>query len=73
VTVSGYEQGLEAGKMAHGILSEGRSPGSYPIKPTVKGQPVVSLARARKLEISLHSDVLLNSKVMTHFAWEEQP
>jgi hypothetical protein len=47
VIVSGYEQGLAAGKIARGILVEGRSPASYAIAPTVKGEPVVSLARAR--------------------------
>lgn len=46
VTVSGYEQGFAAGKVARGILVEGRSPASYAMAPTVKGEPVVSLARA---------------------------
>jgi ABC-type uncharacterized transport system substrate-binding protein len=52
VTVSGYEQGLAAGKIARGILVEGRSPASYAMQPTVKGEAVVSLARARKLGLS---------------------
>jgi ABC-type uncharacterized transport system substrate-binding protein len=70
VTVSGYEQGLSAGNMARGILAERRRPDSYPIQPTVKGQPVVSLARARKLGIMLDSDILLNAEIITTFGWE---
>ncbi len=73
VTVSGYEQGLAAGKIARGILVEGRSPSSYPMKPTVKGEPVISLARAKKLGIKLDSDLLLTSEIMTTFEWEKYP
>jgi ABC-type uncharacterized transport system substrate-binding protein len=71
VTVSGYEQGLEAGQIARGILVEGKSPSSYPMEPSVKGEPVVSLARARKLGIHLKSSTLLSVKVVKKFAWEE--
>ncbi len=70
VSVSGYEQGLAAGRLAKAILSEGRSPSSLPIEATEKGEPWVSLARARKLGINLNSSVLLTSKVATEFAWE---
>ncbi|NLW56948.1 MAG: hypothetical protein GX050_10130 [Firmicutes bacterium] len=70
VSVSGYEQGIAAGRLAKSILSEGRSPSSLPIKATEKGEPWVSLARARKLGIKLSSSVLLTSKVATEFAWE---
>ena len=69
VTVSGYEQGLAAGKIARGILVEGRGPSNYPMKPTVKGEPVISLARARKLGITLRSDLLLSSEIITTFEW----
>ncbi|MBW2065852.1 MAG: hypothetical protein JRJ03_13110 [Deltaproteobacteria bacterium] len=72
VTVSGYEQGLAAGKIARGILAEGRSPPSYVMKPTVKGEPVVSLARARKLGIRIPSSILLAVQVVTRFAWEQE-
>ncbi|MCF8108854.1 MAG: hypothetical protein K9J81_07665 [Desulfohalobiaceae bacterium] len=70
VYVSGYEQGLAAGRMARGILAEGRSPSSYPIRPTVKGQPVISLARAWDLGIKIESTLLLTSKLVTEYAWE---
>ncbi|MGE3538060.1 MAG: ABC transporter substrate-binding protein [Candidatus Tectimicrobiota bacterium] len=70
VTVSGYEQGLAAGKIAYGILAEGRSPASYPMAPTVKGAPVISLARAKKLGIPLSTGVLLTAKIFEKFAWE---
>jgi ABC-type uncharacterized transport system substrate-binding protein len=70
VTVSGYEQGLAAGNIARGILVEGRSPASYPMEPTVKGEPVVSLARAKLLGIKIKSNILLTAKVMEEFEWE---
>jgi ABC-type uncharacterized transport system substrate-binding protein len=71
VTVSGYEQGLAAGRIARGILVEGRSPSSFAMEPTVKGQPMVSLARARKLGIQVKSSVLLTAQVVERFDWEE--
>jgi ABC-type uncharacterized transport system substrate-binding protein len=71
VTVSGYEQGLAAGKIARGILVEGKSPSSYPMEPTVKGQPVVSLARANKLGIKIPSTILLTAEVVGEFEWEK--
>lgn len=71
VSVSGYEQGLTAGKIARTILLDGQSPSSIPIKPTVKGQPFISLARARKLGLKINSTTLLNSQVITKFDWEK--
>jgi ABC-type uncharacterized transport system substrate-binding protein len=71
VTVSGYEQGLAAGKMARGILAEGRSPSSYAMEPTVKGEPMISLARAKKLGIPIRTNILLTAKVFTKFDWEQ--
>lgn len=64
VTVDGYEQGLAAGEIARGILVDGRSPASYPMEPTVKGKPVINLARAKKLGLKLDSDVLLSAQVI---------
>ena len=71
VTVSGYEQGLAAGKIAKGILLEGKSPSSYPMVPTVKGEPVISLARAKKLGLKVKSDILLTAEVLEKFEWEQ--
>lgn len=71
VAVSGYEQGLAAGKIARGILVEGKSPSGYPMEPTVKGEPVVSLARAKKLGIQIKSDILLTAEVVEEFEWEK--
>jgi len=71
VTVSGYEQGLAAGKMARGILVENRSPASFAMEQTVKGAPYVSLARAKKLNLDIDSDVLLTAKVIEKFKWDE--
>lgn len=70
VTVSGYEQGLAAGKMARGILAEGRSPASYAMEPTVKGEPIVSLARAKKLGLPVKTSILLTARVIEKFDWE---
>ena len=71
VTVSGYEQGLAAGKIAKGILVEGKSPSSYPMVPTLKGELVISLARAQKLGLKVESDVLLTAQVIETFEWEK--
>lgn len=71
VTVSGYEQGLSAGKIARGILIEGISPSNYSFEPTVKGEPVISLARANKLDISIKSSILLTAEIVEKFAWDE--
>ena len=72
VNVSGYEQGLAAGKMARGILAEGRSPSSYPMEPTIKGQPFINLERAKKLGIGIKSKLLLTAKVVQKFEWENK-
>jgi ABC-type uncharacterized transport system substrate-binding protein len=69
VTVSGYEQGLAAGKIARGILVEGRSPASYAMEPTLKGEPMISLARARKLGIPIKTSTLLTARVVEKFDW----
>lgn len=71
VTVSGYEQGLAAGKIANAILTEGKTPSEFPMVPTVKGKPVVSLARAKKLGIPIQSDILLTAEIIKDFKWEQ--
>lgn len=71
VTVSGYNQGLAAGQIARGILTEGRSPSSYPFKPSLMGEPVISLARAKKMGINIDSGLLLSARVVNSFGWEE--
>jgi hypothetical protein len=40
VTVSGYEQGLAAGKIARGILVEGKKPSDFPFEPTTKDNSI---------------------------------
>jgi ABC-type uncharacterized transport system substrate-binding protein len=72
VTVSGYEQGLAAGRIARGILVEGRSPASFAMEPTVKGEPMISLARARKLGIQIKTSVLLTARVVERFDWDTE-
>ncbi|WP_319560610.1 ABC transporter substrate binding protein [Marispirochaeta sp.] len=71
VTVSGYEQGIVAGRKAREILLGNRSPEDIPINATLKGEPVISLARARSLGISLRSDLLLSSEIFTDYAWND--
>lgn len=70
VSVSGYEQGLAAGMLARKILVEGQSPGSLTMRPSVKGEPVISLARAKKLGIKVKADLLLTADVVTEFKWD---
>jgi ABC-type uncharacterized transport system substrate-binding protein len=72
VTVSEREQGLAAGRIARAILAEGKSPASFPMKPTVKGLPVVSLARANKLGLRSTTSVLLSAEVIQQFEWDKK-
>lgn len=71
VTVSEREQGLEAGRMARAILSEGKPPSGIPMKPTVRGLPVISLARASKLGLRPTTGVLLSAEVIQKFEWDK--
>ncbi len=71
VTVSGFEQGFAAGKIARSILFDGKSPSSIPMNPTVKGEPVISLARANRLGIKIRTGILLTVNVITKFKWEK--
>ncbi|MHC1742426.1 MAG: ABC transporter substrate-binding protein [Syntrophobacteraceae bacterium] len=71
VYVSGYEQGHAAGRMARSILVEGKEPSSIPMQPSRKGEPIVSLARARKLGIQVSSETLLTARVVRSFAWQD--
>jgi ABC-type uncharacterized transport system substrate-binding protein len=70
VTVSEREQGLAAGRLARQVLVDGKSPRDLPILPTTKGTPVISLARANKLGLRVHSDILLSAQVITRFDWD---
>jgi ABC-type uncharacterized transport system substrate-binding protein len=71
VYVSGYEQGRTASRLARQILVEGRSPASLPMVPTVKGEPIISLARAKKLRIPVSSELLLTATIVSNFQWEQ--
>lgn len=72
VTVSEREQGLAAGRLARAILVDGKAPPSLPMNATTKGLPVISLARARKLGLTIRSQQLLSSEVIKKFQWEGQ-
>ena len=69
VTVSAFSQGQEAGKIAREILLKKRAPSDFPMLPTVKGEPVINLARARQLGLVPASDVLLTARVFTKYKW----
>ena len=72
VTVSEREQGLAAGRIARAILVEGKSPASFAMNPTLKGLPVISLARANKLGLKVKSGVLLSAEVIEKFEWDRK-
>ncbi len=72
VTVSEHEQGLAAGRLARTILTEGASPGSLPMRPTVRGLPVISLARARDLGLKPDTSLLLSAEVVPRYE-RQQP
>ncbi len=68
--VSGYEQGLAAGRQARAILLDGKHPSELPMEATMRGDPTISLARARALGLKVPSSLLLNSDVKTSYRWE---
>lgn len=70
VSVSGYEQGLAAGRIAREILVDGKSPASFPMQPTTRGQAAISLARAKALGLRIDSKTLLSSKVFSTYGWQ---
>ena len=70
VTVSEHQQGLGAGRLARQILVEGKAPLSLPMKPSVKGHPVINLTRAQQLGFNVNSSLLLSSEVVRGFQWE---
>lgn len=72
VTVSAFEQGHAAGKLAHSILIEHRKPSALPITATTKGVPVISLPRARQLGITPPSTQLLSSSIITSYIWDKR-
>lgn len=71
VTISEYEQGLAAGRLARKVLVDRKSPRDLPMLPTTKGMPVISLARANKLGLKVHSDLLLSAQIVTQFEWNK--
>lgn len=70
VSVSGYEQGLAAGRIAREILMGDRNPASFPMQPTTRGQAAISLARAKDLGLRIDSKTLLSSKVFSAYGWK---
>lgn len=72
VTVSEREQGLAAGRLARAILVEGKSPSDLQMQPTVKGSPVISLARANALGIRVKSGLLLSAEVIEKYDWDRK-
>jgi ABC-type uncharacterized transport system substrate-binding protein len=71
VTVSEREQGLAAGRIARGILVDGRTPSSFAMEPTFKGLPVISLTRAQALGLKVKSGLLLSAEVVEKFEWNK--
>jgi len=71
VAVSGYEQGYMAGEMARRILKEGVSPDAIKMTPSVKGEPMMSMARAQALGLKVDVQVLLGNSVKKKYSWDE--
>ena len=72
VTVSEREQGLAAGRIARAILVEGKHPGSVPMRPSVRGLPVINLTRARALGLMPATGVLLSAQVIQGYDWDQK-
>ena len=64
ITVSAHQQGYAAGKLAREILIEGKAPSSLPIAPSRTGNPMINLARVKKLGISVDVSHLLAAEVI---------
>lgn len=69
VSVSGYEQGLLAGQMARRILFDKVSPSDIEIQASQKGEPMISLPRAKALSIEVDVQTLLNNTVKSSYQW----
>lgn len=69
VTVSGKAQGEAAGRIARGILADGKLPSDYPVMATTVGRPVINLSVARHFGIMPSSTLLLSSEVIQDFDW----
>ena len=54
---SGYNQGLEAVRMAHDILARGKNPATYPPRAPKRGALIVNRQRARMLGIDIPDGV----------------
>ena len=71
VAVSGYQQGHLAGEMARKILLDGVSPSAMPFRASDKGEPMISLSRAKDLGLKLNVQLLLNNKIKKKYAWDD--
>lgn len=71
VAISAYQQGYIAGEMARKILVDGVSPIDIPISSSEKGEPMVSLARAKALGIPIDVELLLNTKTKKQYQWNK--
>lgn len=71
MTVSEKEQGLAAGLLAKAILVDKKEPSSLPMRPTVKGVPIISHARADSLGIKMRSTTYLSSEILPDFEWNK--
>jgi len=72
VAVSGYEQGFIAGEMARKILKDRASPDSIKMVPSVKGEPMLSIPRAKALGLKVDVQVLLGNNVKKKYSWENE-
>lgn len=71
VTVSEYEQGLSAGKIAYQILVEGKRPNEIPVAQTIKGKPIINIKRAKNLGLKIDSEILLSIETINEYQWEQ--
>jgi ABC-type uncharacterized transport system substrate-binding protein len=74
VTYSPYEQGVEAGNFAYGILIKGQKPTTFGFKSLEVGDKYLNLARAESLGLkkeNISSTILINSKIIEKFPWEK--
>jgi putative ABC transport system substrate-binding protein len=72
LTSSYYGQGVASGKIAYGILIDGKAPSEIETKTVETYDKHINLARAKSLHLEVPNIVLINSEVVEKFPWEEE-
>ncbi len=70
---SGYNQGYEAARLAHRILTRGEAPGALAVRAPARGPFIVNRPRARMLGIAIPDGAGAEEYIEEALAWDEAP